>query len=244
VRLALITILILGRVIQTYSQDIELLTKQTKNPNSTEKYSVLKNDENVKQGLYEKRLSDNRLILKGYYSKNKKDSLWVSYNPNGIDTTSIRRYTDDNPSGMWTIYDDQCRVRYKFDYSKYDVVEYNWYATSNEYPILNDTIWTVSNIDSPPLIIGIERPEQLLYSYLRYPLRAFEKGISGRVLISFTVDKDGTACDFKVVEGVYRDLDTEALRVMKFLEGNLFPAKKDGQAITVEYFIAINFVLT
>ena len=36
-RLALVFILILGRAIQTYSQDIELLTKQTKNQNSTEK---------------------------------------------------------------------------------------------------------------------------------------------------------------------------------------------------------------
>lgn len=242
-RLALIVILILGRVIQTYSQDFELLTKQTENPNSTEKYSVLKSDENVKQGLYEKRQSDNRLVFKGYYSKNKKDSLWVSYASNGIDTASIRRYTEGNPSGLWTIYDDQCRVKYKFDYSKYDVVEYNWYEISNELPIFNDTIWTVSNIDSPPLIIGLERPEQLFYSYLRYPLRAFEKGISGRVLISFTVEKDGTTCDFKVVEGVHRDLDAEALRVVEILEGNLLPARKDGQAITVEYFIGINFVL-
>ena len=242
-RFAFIIILILGRVIQAYSQDIELLIKQTKSPNSTEKYSVLKSNENVRQGLYEKRLSNNHLLLKGYYSKNKKDSLWIAYASNGIDTTSVRWYSDDKPSGIWTIYDDQCRVRYQFDYSKYDVVEYNWYETSNEFAVFNDTVWTVSDIDSPPLIIGNENPGQLISGYLRYPLNAFEKGISGQVLISFMVDKDGTACDIKVVKGVCRDLDAEALRVTKILDENWFPAKKDGQACTIEYFIAINFVL-
>lgn len=89
-RLAFITILILARVIQIYSQDIELLAKQTKNPNSTEKYYVLKSDENVRQGLYEKLLSGNSLTIKGYYSRNKKDSIWVFYTSNGIDTASVR----------------------------------------------------------------------------------------------------------------------------------------------------------
>lgn len=215
-RLALIIILILGRVIQTYSQDIELLAKQTKNQNST---------------------------AKGDNSKFKKDSLFVFFAPNGLDTASIRWYTDNKPSRIWTIYDDQCRLRYKFDYSKYDVVEYNWYETSNEFPMFNDTVWTVKEIDSPPLIIGNENPWQLISGYLRYPVGAHEKGISGQVLISFIVDKDGTACDFKVMKGVYRDLDAEALRVSKILDKNWFPAKKDGRKIAIEYFIPINFVL-
>ena len=242
-RLALITILILRIVIQTYSQDIELITKQTKNPNSTEKYSVLKGDENIRQGLYEKRLYDNCLAIRGYYSKNKKDSIWIFYAPNGIDTTSIGCYTDDKQNGKWTIYDDQCRVRYKFDYSKYDVVVYNWYETPNKFPILIETAWTVSDIDSPPLIIGIENPAQLISRNLRYPMKAFENGISGRVLISFIVEKDGSACNFKVLKGVNKDLDAEALRATKNLNKNWFPAKKDGQAITIEYCISINFRL-
>ena len=242
-RLALITILILGRVLQTYSQDIELLAMQTKKPNSTGKYYVLKSNENVRLGLYEKQLADNNLPIKGYDSKIKKDSLLVFYASNGIDTASIRWYADNKPGGIWIIYDDLCRVRYKFDYAKYDVVEYNWYETSNEFPIFSDTVWTVSNIDSPPLIIGNENPEQLISDYLKYPFGAQEKGISGRVLISFIVDKDGTACDFKVIKGVSGVLDAEALRVTKFLNENWFPAKKDGNAITIEYFIAINFVL-
>ena len=215
-RLALIAILILGIVIQTYSQDIELITKQTENQNSTRK---------------------------GDDAKFKKDSLKVFYTSNGIDTASIRWYTDGKPSRIWTIYDDQCRVRYKFDYSKYDVVEYNWYETSNEFPIFNDTVWTVSKIDSPPIIIGMENPFQLISGSLRYPIRAQENGISGRVLISFIVDKDGSACDFKVIKGVVKDIDAEALRAAKLLDKNWFPAKKDGQAITIEYFIPINFIL-
>ena len=242
-RLALILILIFGRVIQTYSQDIELITIQAKNPDTTEKYFVLKSDENIKQGLYEKQRYDNSIATKGYYSKSKKDGLWIFYAPNGIDTTSVGYYTDDKPNRTWTIFEDQCRVRYKFDYSKYDVVEYNWYETPNKFPVLIDAVWTVSNIDSPPLIIGMENPFQFISGSLRYPIRAQENGISGRVLISFIVDKDGSACDFKVMKGVSKDLDAEALRVTKILDKNWFPAKKNGHAITIEYFIPINFRL-
>lgn len=242
-RLAFIIILILAEVIQTYSQGIELITIQIKNPTTTETYDALKSDKNLKQGLYEKRRNDNSLAIRGYYSKNKKDSTWIYYASNGIDTTSVGSYADNKPNGMWTIYDDQCRIRYKFDYSKNDVVNYNWYETPNVFPILTDTAWTVSDIDSPPLIIGLENPMQLISDYLRYPARAWSNGISGQVLISFIVEKDGNACDFKVIKGVYKDLDAEALRATKLLDKNWFPAKKDGQAITIEYFIQINFVL-
>ncbi len=205
-----------GIVMQTYSQDIELRTKQTKNQNS---------------------------MGKGDVPKFKNDSLVIFYAPNGIDTASIRWYNDSKPIRIWTFYDDQCRVRYKFDYSMYDVVEYNWYEASNEFPTFNDTVWIVSHIDSPPLIIGIENPAQLITRNLRYPIKSFEKGITGRVLISFIVEKDGSACNFKVLKGVSKDLDAEALRVTKILDKNWFPAKKDGQAITIEYFVPINFVL-
>lgn len=242
-RLALIIILILGRVIQTYSQGIELIAKQTNNTNTTEKYFVFKSDENIKQGLYEKRRYDNSLATKGYYSKNKKDSIWIFYAYNGIDTTSIGCYTDDKPIRIWTIFDDLCRVRYKFDYSKCDVVEYNWYELQNKFPILVNSAWTVSDVDSPPLIIGIDNPAQLVSGSLRYPIRAQENGISGQVMISFIVDEDGNACDFKVLKGVAKDLDAEAIRVTKMLDKNWFPAKKDGQAITIEYFISVSFKL-
>lgn len=214
--LQIITILMFGIVLQTHSQDIKLRTKQTKNQNS---------------------------MGKGDVSKFEKDSLMVFYAPNGIDTASICWYTGGKPSRIWTIYDDRCGVRYKFDYSRYDVVEYNWHETSNEFPTFNDTVWTVSDIDSPPLIVGIENPEQLIARNLRYPMKAFEKGISGRVWISFIVEKDGSACNFKVIKGVVKDIDAEALRVTRILDKNWFPAKKDGKAITIEYFISINFRL-
>ena len=242
-RIALITILILGRVIQTHSQDIVFITKQTKNPNTIENFFVLKSDENKRQGLYEKRRYDNSLAIRGHYSKNKKDSIWIFYASNGIDTASVGYYSDNKPCGKLTLYDVQCRVRYKFDYSKYDVVVYNWHETSKKFPILIDAVWIVSDIDSPPLIIGIEDPAQLISHNLIYPISSFEKGISGQVWISFIVDKDGSACDFRVMKGVEKDLDAEALRATKILDKNWFPAKKDGQAITIEYYISINFRL-
>jgi len=52
-------------------------------------------------------------------------------------------------------------------------------------------------------------------SQLRYPEDAAEKGISGRVVVSFIVETDGSLSNIKVVRGSYPSLNAEALRVVK-----------------------------
>ena len=239
----LILAIILTGFVNLFAQDVKLITKNTKNPHTTEEYYVLKSNKNIKHGLYQKRLYDNRLASEGFYKRNKKDSIWIFYAYNGIDTASIGWYKENNPTGIWTINDNQNRVRYKFDYDKNEVISYNWYETPNSFPILTDSTWIEKSIDSPPLIIGKENPMQSVYRSLRYPVRAMENGISGQVLISFIVDKNGNVSDFKVKKGVDKDLDAEALRAAKLIDKNWYPAKLNGQEITIEYFIPINFVL-
>ena len=52
-------------------------------------------------------------------------------------------------------------------------------------------------------------------SQLRYPEDAAEKGISGRVVVSFIVETDGSLSNITVVRGSYPSLNAEALRVVK-----------------------------
>ncbi len=53
-----------------------------------------------------------------------------------------------------------------------------------------------------------------VYSQLEYPDVARENGISGRVFIQFTVEKDGSVTNVKVLRGVDPSLDQEAIRVV------------------------------
>ena len=48
-----------------------------------------------------------------------------------------------------------------------------------------------------------------------YPKEAQEKGISGRVMVSFIVEKDGSVNEVKIVRGIGGGCDEEAVRVVK-----------------------------
>lgn len=79
-------------------------------------------------------------------------------------------------------------------------------------------------------------------SVVNYPTSAKEKGIQGKVYVSFVVSTDGTVKDARVVRGVDPELDKEALRVVNSLPRWL-PGKQKGQSVSVAYTVPINFVL-
>ena len=77
---------------------------------------------------------------------------------------------------------------------------------------------------------------------IKYPTDAQEGGKQGRVIVSFTVKKDGSVADVEVMRGVYPSLDKEAMRVigtMPIWE----PGKEKGQAVNVRYTVPITFRL-
>ena len=50
---------------------------------------------------------------------------------------------------------------------------------------------------------------------LTYPRNAASKGIQGKVILRFVVEKDGTIGKIKVIQSVDPELDAEAIRVVK-----------------------------
>ena len=69
---------------------------------------------------------------------------------------------------------------------------------------------------------------------LRYPIFAKEKGIQGRVEVSFIVEKDGSLTDFVITKSADPSLDKEAIRVLQSMP-KWNPGKRDGQFVTVKY---------
>ena len=69
----------------------------------------------------------------------------------------------------------------------------------------------------------------------------FEKGMkSGRVIISFMINKNGSLSGFKVERSVSLLNDNEAMRVLK-LSPDWKPAMANGKAIKTQYMIPIKF---
>ena len=77
---------------------------------------------------------------------------------------------------------------------------------------------------------------------VKYPPIAKEYNITGKVYVSFIVDKSGSVTDVKIARGVDKHLDAEALRVVKLLP-KYKPGKQRGKAVRVMFTIPINFTL-
>jgi protein TonB len=77
---------------------------------------------------------------------------------------------------------------------------------------------------------------------VKYPPIAKEYNITGKVYISFVVDKSGSVTNVKVVRGVDKNLDAEAVRVIKSLP-KYKPGKQRGKAVRVMFTVPINFTL-
>ncbi len=88
--------------------------------------------------------------------------------------------------------------------------------------------------------------EAALRKYLsknvKFPAIAQENGIQGRVYVEFVVNKDGKIVDVKILKGVDRSLDEEALRVVRSMPP-WEPGEQRGKAVRVSYRIPINFTL-
>lgn len=87
---------------------------------------------------------------------------------------------------------------------------------------------------------GMKAWANFLNKNLYYPANARENGVSGRVVVSFVVEKNGQITDLKVIKGIGGGCDEEALRVIKkspFWK----PGLQNGRAVRVAYMMPIVF---
>ena len=65
------------------------------------------------------------------------------------------------------------------------------------------------------------------------------RGVSGRILIKLTIEKDGSISTIELIRGVHEKLDNEAIRVVKLLkEWN--PCKYRGVPVRDTFVLPIN----
>jgi tonB family C-terminal domain len=77
---------------------------------------------------------------------------------------------------------------------------------------------------------------------VKYPALAIKAQEQGRVVVSFTVEKDGAISDVKVARSVTPSLDAEAVRVVKAMP-KWTPGKQGGQLVRVRYNVPVSFRL-
>jgi len=88
---------------------------------------------------------------------------------------------------------------------------------------------------------GKEAMNKFIYSTLKYPAIAKEKGISGQVIVQFVVSKEGELQKALVVRGLGGGCDEEALRIVNSMP-RWNPGMHNGRSVPVTYKLPINFI--
>ena len=90
---------------------------------------------------------------------------------------------------------------------------------------------------------GAEAIFKFINEKVSYPAIAKEYNITGKVYVSYVVDRSGKVINVKVVRGVDKNLDAEAVRVVKLMSPWYTSGKQRGKSVNVLHTIPINFTL-
>ena len=90
---------------------------------------------------------------------------------------------------------------------------------------------------------GINELVRYLSTKIKYPKKARRQNISGKVILKFYVDTDGSIQNITVKQSVSEELDKEAIRVVKKMP-KWDPAIFDGSKVKSYYLLPISFKFT
>ena len=106
----------------------------------------------------------------------------------------------------------------------------------------DDKIYT-SVHQMPQFPGGEAKLMKIINKELKYPKHSAELKIEGKVIVQFVVKKDGCIGDVKIVRSVDRDLDQEAIRIVKSLP-KFEPGRNEaGEPVNVWLTLPITFKL-
>lgn len=90
---------------------------------------------------------------------------------------------------------------------------------------------------------GMPALMEYLSKNIKYPEAAMKKGIQGRGIVQFVVEKDGSITNVKILHGVDPELDKEAVRVVSAMP-KWKPGTQRGEAVRVRFTVPVMFRLT
>lgn len=179
---------------------------------------------------------------KGMYNEGKKEGAWKQINKKG-ELSAIYNYTNNQKDGPFIEYDSLGMV----------VNEGLYRADTIFSETRQKTIVTVKEV--MPMMAScmeenlVERKKctdktmlQYVYKSLRYPRQARENDVSGEAIAQFTIDKDGSVVDVKVIRGICQSIKDEVTRVIANMPP-WNPGYKNEKPVRVLYTLPVTFRL-
>ena len=116
-------------------------------------------------------------------------------------------------------------------------------AQAQQQPASAEPVYAV--VDKMPRFKSTDSTTVALLEYLshntRYPVGALQDQATGRLFVSFVVNKTGGIEQAKVVKPGHPALNTEALRVVNGMPRWEMPGQKAGQPVSVAFTVPITF---
>ena len=109
----------------------------------------------------------------------------------------------------------------------------------------------IAEEEDKPFLIAEKMPQfpggdiemmKFIRDNLKYPGRAQEAGVQGKVVVNFVVGRDGKITNIKIVRGIGAGCDEEAVRVLEKMPP-WTPGEMGGKAVPVYFTFPINFHL-
>lgn len=105
-----------------------------------------------------------------------------------------------------------------------------------------DEIFTIVE-ESPEFPGGMDSLSAFISKNIEYPKKSRRKNSQGKVYVQFVVDKTGEVVNTKVLRGVDKYIDAEALRVVNKMP-RWKPGKQRGEPVNVYFNLPLNFGLS
>ncbi len=102
-------------------------------------------------------------------------------------------------------------------------------------------VYTVLEVQ-PKFPGGTQSFMQYLAANIRYPAADRENNVTGRVVLQFVVEKDGSLTDIKAVRGPSQAMMNEAIRVLSS-SPKWEPGIRNGQPVRSQFTVPVNFAL-
>lgn len=111
----------------------------------------------------------------------------------------------------------------------------------DEDQLKEESVYTVVEI-MPQFPGGEVKLFEYLAKNIRYPPGARENGVAGVVYVTFLVDPMGILREPKILRGIGKECDEEALRVVKMMP-RWAPGRQNKKRVYVKYNLPMNFIL-
>ena len=182
------------------------------------------------------------------------EQVEMNYGPVEEEITEITRQDQKPPeppkkteitviTDILNVVTNDTKIATDFDFSEFDEnIEIVQTVAVAEENLEDDQPFV--KVESMPTFQGgdLMKFRAWVQSRLRYPQIAQENGITGRVLLSFVIERDGSLTNIEVLQTPDRSLSDEAARVLN-MSPKWKPGKQRNQAVRVKYTLPVDFRL-